>query len=156
MGKSNSGLGAKNYLSAGACRQFAMPADKIGVQVSLDHILDPKVLRRGFLDILIDVALRIDDCRLTFRTNQVRSMRQTGKIELFKVHKFREPSCKLAVSQVRKVGLPPLLDMIISSVMFYGIKRAGKPAFLTESFSTPSFAAKGRYLTAINSFSGNL
>ena len=39
--------------------EFAMAADEIRVQVRLDHILDLEILRRGFFDVLIDVALRI-------------------------------------------------------------------------------------------------
>ena len=51
---------AKNNLSSGARREFAMAADEISVQVSFDDVLDFEVPRFGFGDVLIDVALRID------------------------------------------------------------------------------------------------
>jgi hypothetical protein len=37
---------------------------------------------------LVNVALRIDHSRLTLRTDQVRSMRQTSEIELLEVHRI--------------------------------------------------------------------
>jgi hypothetical protein len=54
-------LRAKNYLRAGTRRQLAVTADKVRVEVSLDDVLYLKVLRRRFIQILIDIALRIDD-----------------------------------------------------------------------------------------------
>src|SRR6185295_6885531 len=76
----------KYDLGAGPGRELAMPADEIRVQVRLDHILDLETLRFSFVNVLIDIALRINHHCLPFRTNQVRSMCQTAKIELFEVH----------------------------------------------------------------------
>ena len=40
-----------------------MTADEVCMQVRFDDVLYRQVLRVGFLDILIDVALRIDNGR---------------------------------------------------------------------------------------------
>ena len=48
-----------------------MTADEIRVQVRLDDVLDLETLRRAFGDVLVNVALRIDDRRLAVRTDQV-------------------------------------------------------------------------------------
>ena len=45
-----------------------MSTDKIGVRVRLDDELDLLAVRRGLIDILLDVTLRIDDRRLAVRT----------------------------------------------------------------------------------------
>ena len=45
----------------GTRRQFAMPAHEICVQVSFDHIFDLEAVRLGLLNVLIDIALGIDD-----------------------------------------------------------------------------------------------
>ena len=86
MRECGSRLRAKNNLSAGAGGEFAMATDKIGVQMRLDNIFDLNILSGGFLDVLINVALRINHSRFAFRTNQVRSMRQTSQIELLEIH----------------------------------------------------------------------
>src|SRR6185369_6129468 len=88
MLKRNARLLAKDDLRARARRDLLMPADKVRVQVSLDYVFDREPIRRCFFEILIDITLRIDHRSLTLRPNQVRSMRQTSKIELFKVHVF--------------------------------------------------------------------
>src|SRR5262249_14259151 len=70
-------------------RQFgklAMAADEIGVQVRLDHVFDLQPFGFGFVDVLLDVALRINHRRLAFRADQIRSMRQTTQIKLLEVH----------------------------------------------------------------------
>ena len=85
MRKSRACLFPENDFSPGARGQLPMAADKISVQVSLDHILDPQPSRLGFLDVLIDVALRIDNSSVAFRADQIRSVRQTAEIELLEV-----------------------------------------------------------------------
>ena len=45
-----------------------------------------EILRGGFLDILIDIALRIDDRSFAVRANQIGSMSETVEIELFEIH----------------------------------------------------------------------
>jgi hypothetical protein len=52
---------AKNDLCAGTRGEFAMPADEVGVQVSFNDVFDREILARRFVDVLIDVALWIDD-----------------------------------------------------------------------------------------------
>src|SRR5689334_9054383 len=91
MFERNTGLGAEDDLCASAGRDFLMTADEVGMQVRLNDILDRESLRLRFLDILINIALRIDNRRLALRTNQVRSVRQTPEIELFELHKSIGP-----------------------------------------------------------------
>ncbi len=86
MGKRGAGFFAKHDLCPRACGELAMAADEIRVQVRLDHIFDFEPLRLSFVNVLIDVALRIYHHRLAFRSNQVRRMRQAAKIELLEVH----------------------------------------------------------------------
>src|SRR6185369_14603079 len=77
---------AEDNLCPRARRDLLVTADEIGVQVRLDHILDPQSLRVSFRQILINIALRIDNHSFTLRPDQVRSMRKTGEIKLFEVH----------------------------------------------------------------------
>ena len=77
---------AKHDLRAGALRQLAMPADEVGVQVRLDDVADAQAALVGRVDVLLDVALRIDDRRLAVRTDQVRGMRQAAEVELVEMH----------------------------------------------------------------------
>ena len=86
MRKRRASFLAKHDLCTGPGRQLAMAADEIRVQVRLDHILDLEALRLSFVNVLINIALRIYYRRLALRTDQVRSMRQAAKIELFEVH----------------------------------------------------------------------
>jgi hypothetical protein len=46
-------------------------AHKIRVQVRLDYVFDLESLRLRFIYILIDVALRVYDCRFAFRADEV-------------------------------------------------------------------------------------
>ena len=66
-----------------------MATHKVRVQVRFDDVLDLQSLCFRFLDVLINVSLRIDNGSYALRTNQVRGMRQTAQIELFEVHDFR-------------------------------------------------------------------
>ncbi len=52
-------LCAKNDFRSGSSRQLAMTADKIRVQVRFDHVFDLQILRGSFVQVLVDVALRI-------------------------------------------------------------------------------------------------
>jgi hypothetical protein len=45
--------------------------DEIRVQVSFKDVADIETMLLRCFDVLIDVALRIDDCRLTVRANHV-------------------------------------------------------------------------------------
>ena len=66
-----------------------MPADEVGVQVRLDHVLDPETVFGRFDEVLIDVTLRIDDSRLTAIADQVRRVGQAAEVELLEVHGWR-------------------------------------------------------------------
>jgi hypothetical protein len=63
-------------------------ANKIRVQMRLNYILDFKTLSLGLRDVLVNVALRIDNRSFTFRPDQVRSVCETREIELLEVHNF--------------------------------------------------------------------
>jgi hypothetical protein len=63
-----------------------MSADEIGVQVSLDHVLDAETEPFRGIDILIDIALRIHHHRLSGVGDQIRGVGETGEIELLEVH----------------------------------------------------------------------
>src|SRR5262249_25701718 len=54
----------------------------------------------GFGEIFVNVALRIDNRRLTLRTNQVRRVRKTAKIELFEKHLI-DPIGLIAIYKTR-------------------------------------------------------
>ena len=74
MRKRRTCLGSDHNLRPGSRRQFAMPADKIGVQVGLDHISDAEAFARRLVDVLVDVPLRIDHCRLAAVADQIRGV----------------------------------------------------------------------------------
>jgi hypothetical protein len=66
MGKESACLFAKNNFGARSCCEFTMAADEIRVQVGLNHILDFQTLRGGFINVAVDIALRIHDCSFAF------------------------------------------------------------------------------------------
>ncbi len=84
-------LRAEDDLRASARRDLLMTADEVGVQVRFDHVFDLQTLRRGVGEILVNVALRIDDSSFAVRTDQVRRMGQAAEIKLFEVHIFSGP-----------------------------------------------------------------
>src|SRR5215510_2088101 len=63
-----------------------MTADEVRMQVCLNDVFDFQILRRRFFDVLIDVALRIDNGGFAIRADQVRRMRETSQIELLEIH----------------------------------------------------------------------
>src|ERR1700690_1372594 len=63
-----------------------MPRDKVGMQMRFKNVADLEALLFRGLEVDLDVTLRIDHRSLAFRSNHVRSMRQAGEIELFKIH----------------------------------------------------------------------
>jgi len=81
-----SGLLAENDFGPRARSQFAMPADEVRMQMRFDHILDRQTVRGSFVDVLIDVALWINDDCFTIRADQIRSVSETIEIELLEVH----------------------------------------------------------------------
>ena len=80
------GARAEDDFGSGARRQFPVPAHEVGMEVRLDHVPDLQALLFGQRDVLLDVALRIDDRGLAVRPEQVRGMCETTQIELFEVH----------------------------------------------------------------------
>src|SRR5215475_335321 len=84
--ESRAGLTPENDPGPRAPGKLAMAAYEIGVQVRLDHVFDLQPFGFGFVDVLLDVALRINDRRFAYRANQIRSMRQTTQIKLPEVH----------------------------------------------------------------------
>ena len=57
---------------SGALRELMVAGDEVGVQVRLDDVLDLQTLLLGGFNVDVDVALRIDDRRDSFRTDQSR------------------------------------------------------------------------------------
>src|SRR5574341_198246 len=51
-----------------------------------DDVFDFEVLRLRFIDVLLDVALRIDHCGFAVRANQIRGVRQAAQIKLLEIH----------------------------------------------------------------------
>src|SRR5262245_1223624 len=83
---SRAGFTPEDDLRPSALGKLAMAADEIGVQMRLDHVSDLKPFGFGFVDVLLDVALRIDDRPFAPGADQIRSMRQTSQIKLLEVH----------------------------------------------------------------------
>ena len=78
-----------------------MTGDEVGVQVRFDDVLDLQPLLLGGVEVDIDVALRINDRRDAFRTDQIGSVRQAPQEEMFhqnRCHNFSQRS----VSDVRQ------------------------------------------------------
>ena len=88
MRKLHAGLFAEDNLSAGPGGQFAMTTHEVCMQMGLNDVFDLEILCGGFLDILIDIALRIDDRGFAIRADQIRSMGKTVEIKLLEVHRF--------------------------------------------------------------------
>src|ERR1700674_1298398 len=88
MGIGGPGFCANHNRCAGTVGKLTVATNKIRVQMRLNHILDSEPLRLRFRDVLVHVALRIDYGSFAFRTDQVRSMRETREIELFEEHKL--------------------------------------------------------------------
>src|SRR6266568_4314802 len=84
--KLRSGLRAHVDGRTGAGCQFPVAGNKVGVQVTLKNVPDGDSVISSGLQVQLDVALRIDYHRFTFRSQEVGSMRQTSQIELFEIH----------------------------------------------------------------------
>src|SRR5258708_3214367 len=84
--KRGAGPRADVDLCTGACRQFVVPGKEMGMQVRFKHVRDAQAVLARFIDIKLDVALRVDDRGHSLGANHVRSVRQTTQIELFEIH----------------------------------------------------------------------
>ena len=68
------------------------PRVEVGVQVSLNDVLDCPAVARGCFDVNANVALRIDDGSNALRGDHVGSMGQTAQIESFDAHRSQSDS----------------------------------------------------------------
>ncbi len=87
------GFGSYIYGCAGAGGKFFVPGDEVRVQVRFEDVADFEILLFGGLEINIDVALRVDDRCLALGADHVGGVRQTGQVELLKVH-WELPPCE--------------------------------------------------------------
>ena len=73
---------------AGGLRQLQMAGQEVGVKVGVNHANDPQPVRRGVIQVLLDVAAGIDDHCLPGRgvTNQVGGLGQAVKIVVGEMH----------------------------------------------------------------------
>ena len=72
---------------ASARRQLAVSGDEICMQMRLEDVPDLHAILLRRFQVNFHVALRIDDDSFALRSQQIRSMRQTAEVELFKIHK---------------------------------------------------------------------
>src|SRR5678815_3287860 len=63
-----------------------MAADKIGMRMRLDHVLDLLSVCFRFVQILLNIPLRIDDRGFALRAEVVRRVREATEVELLKLH----------------------------------------------------------------------
>ena len=71
-------LRTENDFRAGYAGKFYVSADKIGVQMRFYNIFYSLIVGFGFRNVLLDIALRVNNRRLAFRTDVIRSVRQTA------------------------------------------------------------------------------
>ena len=66
-----------------------MPGDEVGVEVREEDVRDPQAVLGGEREVLIDVALRIDDRRRVrlLVADQIRRVREAIQIELLEDHR---------------------------------------------------------------------
>ena len=93
------GPGAEINRDAGAVAQLEVSGDEVGVKVREEDVRDPQVVLGREGEILIDVALRIDDgCGVRSGVaDEVRSVRQAIQIKLLQDH--RPPSHRIRIGQ---------------------------------------------------------
>src|SRR5262249_6617085 len=109
MGQISAGLFHKNDLGPGTSGQFAVTTHEIGMQMSFNDVLDGEIIGRCFLDVLVDIALGIDNHGFTFRADEIGGMGQAGEIELFEVHD-RVPGL------ISVLGVRPFLFFVLGSL----------------------------------------
>jgi hypothetical protein len=79
-------MGAIYDRRSGSLRQIEMPTDEIGMEMSLENILDRSVPLFGKPKISVDIPQGIDDSRLAFTIYIVRRFTQTAGIQLLNEH----------------------------------------------------------------------
>src|SRR5262245_60516615 len=80
-------------------REFDMAADKIRVGVRFDHILYLLAVGFGFVQVLLDIPLRVYHGGLVTRADVIRRVCQTTEIELPEVHIRRMPPRPICISK---------------------------------------------------------
>src|SRR5882672_4472360 len=92
-----------------------MAGNKIGMQMGLDDVLNAQAVLGGFLQIEVDVALRIDHGPHAVRANHVRRMRQATQIKLLEIHSDNSitpgTSVVLPVSDTRRYTDVPVAEI---------------------------------------------
>ena len=73
---------------AGPVAQLEMAGDEIGVEVGEEDVRDPQAVLLGEGQVLVDVALRVDDRGRPGRlvADEIRRVRQAVQIELLEDH----------------------------------------------------------------------
>ena len=79
-------LRAEDDLRARARREFTVAAHEVCVQVRLNDVLDFQPSRLCLGDVLVNVALRVNDRGLAFRADEIGGVREASEVELFEVH----------------------------------------------------------------------
>src|SRR5262249_75648 len=85
-------------------RKLSMAGDEVGMQVCLDDVPDGQALALRLLEILVDVAARIDDRGFSLRSDHVGGLSQTTKIKLFDEHRLFLPEDPASVRRLRIRG----------------------------------------------------
>jgi hypothetical protein len=80
---------AEDYLGARARRKLPVAAHEVRVKVRLDDVLNLQPFGSGLFDVLVNVALRVDDRGLAVRADEIRRVRETAEVELLEVHRRR-------------------------------------------------------------------
>jgi len=80
--------GAQIDFCAHAITEFQMPSDKVSVEMSQEYVLDLERVFGGERNVLVGVALRINDgcCPCLLISNNVGSVSQARQIELLEDH----------------------------------------------------------------------
>ena len=73
-------------LRLGAVRQLAKAGSKIGVGMAVEDRDDLQALAFRLLEVIVDVAFRIDHRSLALRAKEIGSMRQSFDKESFQIH----------------------------------------------------------------------
>ena len=82
------GVRAQINSRAGAFCKLTMTRYEIGVQMGFDNMLDFQALLRGGFDVNVNVALRVDHGGNSFRTDQIRGVRQATQKEVLDQNRF--------------------------------------------------------------------
>ena len=98
------GGGAEMDGCADAIAQLQMPGDEIGVEMGQEYVLDLQGMLRREGNIVIRVALRVDDDGGTglLVADDVRGVGEAGKIELLEDHEAPPPFVECSVQETSR------------------------------------------------------